>query len=197
MSIVSAFCPTPPSTSRSRSHRTHRTQNTDPHNRTHKIQKCAISQYSGVDVLIVVAQIGLSHHLQPFAMCLINPYIILREWQTNIKELSLQQGIALLLQCFPALIAFVRMWKCSGGRAGDHERTMRPKWGQLPTRWSKYSVQDQDHNIQNQCTRPIYKTNIQDQDQDQDHERTIRPKWNQLPGLVQILCPRPQFTQRS
>ena len=159
MSIVSAFCPTPPSTSHSRSHRTHRTQNTDPHNRTHKIQKCAISQYSGVDVFIVVAQIGLSHHLQPFAMCLINPYIILREWQTNIKELFLQQCIPLLSQCFPALIAFVRMWKCSGGRAGDHQRTIRPKWGQLPGQ----VVQILCPRPRPQYTRPIYKTSIQDQ----------------------------------
>ena len=75
----------------------------------------------------------------------------------------------------------------------DHERTMRPKWGQLPDQ----VVQILCPRPRPQYTKPIYKTNILDQDQDQDHERTIRPKWNQLPGLVQILCPRPQFTQRS
>ena len=93
-------------------------------------------------------------------MCLINPYIILREWQTNIKELFLHQCIALLPHfCFPALIAFVRMWKCSGGRAGDHQRTIRPKWGQLPGQ----VVQILCPRPRPQYTRPIYKTNIQDQ----------------------------------
>ena len=160
MSIVSAFCPTPPSTSHSRSHRAHRTQtHTDPHKNTQNTNMRTFS-ISWCQCFYCCYTNWLVPPITAFCnkMCLINPYKVLREWQTNIKKLFLQQCIALLSQCFLALIAFVRMWKCSGGRAGDHQRTIRPKWGQLPGQ----VVQILCPRPRPQYTRPIYKTNIQD-----------------------------------
>ena len=116
--------------------------------------------------------------------------------------------------CHNVFLHWLRLYGCGsvagGGRATIKELSDQSGVNCL-ARWSKYSAQDQDHNIpdqytraiyktniQDQYTRPVFKTNIQDQDQDQDHERTMRPKWGQLPGqVVQILCPRPrpQYTR--
>ena len=68
--------------------------------------------------------------------------------------------------CHNVFLHWLHLYGCGsvagGGRATIKELSDQSGVNCL-ARWSKYSAQDQDHNIQDQYTRPIYKTSIQDQ----------------------------------
>ena len=113
-----------------------------------------------------------------------------------------------LVICVTCIFVFVYlfklhlyMWNCSGGRASDHQRTIRPKWGQLPGQVVQIlcSGPQDTHNTNTQIQRYKYTiTKVQKYNKFLDPQRTARPSWGQLTGqMIQILCSRPQYTDNT
>ena len=142
----------------------HRTQNTDPHKntqntnmRTFSISWCRCFYCCCTNCLVP----PFTSFCNVFDQSLHN-----FAWMANKYQGIISPTINVLHFWHNVFLHWLHLYGCGsvagGGRATIKELSDQSGVNCL-ARWSKYSAQDLDHNIQDQYTRPIYKTNIQDQ----------------------------------